>query len=292
MRIDGETPDTEYEESVGDARIAKLNQRVTIITILIPCLFGALLFFAYLNMKKDVDTTFSSEAEEVQKISEALESRFSELSAQSKALEDRFVERIDAVNKTITDLKGKVDKNRKRAATNRANNANKASKKTVSLSVAKIDASIAALQQDLAALLTEIKDLDSARKGELGRFSDALGVQRGASDSLRKELTDLSATQIDREELDAFLDDRQKSYQQNLDQVEQMLRAKLLAVQKKMSKLERTLLKTETSSRPIPKKVTSHVPATAPKPIPKPVEPSAEPPAVPESGTITEQDIH
>jgi chromosome segregation ATPase len=241
-------------------------------------------------MKKDVDTTFISEAQEVQKLSKVLESRFSELSLQSKTLEESFAEKIGVIDKTITDLKGKVKKNRKRAATNRANNANKASKKMVSASVARIDKAIDNLQHDLAALSKEIKDRDSARQGQLGRLADALDIQKEAADSLRKELAGLSATQIDKKKLTAILDSRQKTYHQKLNQVEEALTAKLIAIQREMRGLEHTPSKTEAFPLTTPKKVASPDPATVPKPIPA-VDAPPEPFPLSVPGTIIEQDI-
>lgn len=278
MRIDGEDTDTEYEEQIGDLRISKLSQRVTIITILIPCLFGAMLFFAYLNMKKDVDTTFISEAEEVRKLSKVFESRLSALSLENKTREESLAGKLSDIDKTIGSLKGKVEQNRKKANTITAT---KASKKAVSASVSKIDTSITGLQQDLVALSKEIKDLDTTLKGELGGLADALDQQEQDDEGLRKELVDLAVQ----------LDDLQKTYQQKLNQVKKVLEAKIVAVQKEIGRIERTQPKTESLPRTTPKKITSPAPATVPGPIPGPADAPAQSPVAPKPGTIIEQDI-
>ena len=42
--------DALYREEMKDLRVEKLNQRVAIITILIPCLIGVILFIAYRDL--------------------------------------------------------------------------------------------------------------------------------------------------------------------------------------------------------------------------------------------------
>jgi DNA repair exonuclease SbcCD ATPase subunit len=274
MSNDDEDADTEYEEQVGDLRISKLSQRVTIITILIPCLFGALLLFAYLNMKKDVDTTFISEAEEVQKLSDVLDSRLSALSLENKSHEEHFTQKLNDIDGAIGSLKGKVEKNRKRA---NSINAAKASKKTVSSSVSKIDASITGLQQDVAALSQEIKALDGTLKGELGRITEALDQQKETDGGLRKELKALAV----------LVEDRQRTLQRKLNQVEKTLKDKLRVVEKKISKTEGTPPKIDSSPRMPPGKVVSPVP----RPIPARTDTPDPTPAAPRPGTIIEQDI-
>ncbi|MEE8397634.1 MAG: hypothetical protein V3S89_01430 [Desulfobacterales bacterium] len=274
MSNDEEDADTEYEEQVGDLRISKLSQRVTIITVLIPCLFGALLLFAYLNMKKDVDTTFISEAEEVQKLSDVMDSRLSALSLENKTHEESFTEKLDDIDKAIGSLKGKVEKNRKRA---NSINAAKASKKTVSSSVSKINASIVGLQRDVATLSQEIRALDGTLEGELGRITEALDRQEETDGGLSKELKALAV----------LVEDRQKTFQRKLNRVEKTLKERLRAVQKKISRIEGTPPEIESSPRTPPGKVASPVP----RPISTPADTPAQTPAAPRPGTIIEQDI-
>ncbi len=51
---DNEITDSIYHQEINSLKIDKLSNRVTIISIIIPCLIGAILIFAYLDMKERV----------------------------------------------------------------------------------------------------------------------------------------------------------------------------------------------------------------------------------------------
>ena len=75
MDGDVEITDSIYQQEINSLKIDKLSNRVTIISIIIPCLIGAILIFGYLDMKErvvDVDITKNSQFE---KISQQLEEK-------------------------------------------------------------------------------------------------------------------------------------------------------------------------------------------------------------------------
>ena len=77
-----------YHEEINSLNIDKLSNRVTIISIIIPCLIGAILVFAYLDMKErvfDVDVTKQSQ---VDRISQQLEEKLNALDV--KIAKNRF----------------------------------------------------------------------------------------------------------------------------------------------------------------------------------------------------------
>ncbi len=73
IRIDDESPDTGFEEEIKDRRIEKLSQRITFVSILIPCLIAVILFVAYFDIKKRVGSMHSSG----EVVSQDLDSRLS-----------------------------------------------------------------------------------------------------------------------------------------------------------------------------------------------------------------------
>ncbi|MBT3177434.1 MAG: hypothetical protein HOG03_10805 [Desulfobacula sp.] len=77
-----------YHEELNTLKIDKLSNRVTIISIIIPCLIGAILIFGYLDMKErlvDVDVTKQSQ---VDRISQQLEDKLNALDV--KIARNRF----------------------------------------------------------------------------------------------------------------------------------------------------------------------------------------------------------
>ncbi|MCP4023065.1 MAG: hypothetical protein GY729_14585, partial [Desulfobacteraceae bacterium] len=63
--------DSSYHEEINTLKIDKLSNRVTIISIILPCIIGAIIVFAYLDMKErvvDVDTTKQNQVEQIAKL--------------------------------------------------------------------------------------------------------------------------------------------------------------------------------------------------------------------------------
>jgi len=99
-----------YHEEINSLNIDKLSNRVTIISIIIPCLIGAILVFAYLDMKErvfDVDVTKQSQ---VDKISKQLEEKLNALDV--KIAKNRFDldNKLPEFDKKSVSLEGKITK--------------------------------------------------------------------------------------------------------------------------------------------------------------------------------------
>lgn len=68
-----------YHEEINTLKIDKLSNRVTIISIIIPCLIGAILVFAYLDIKERVVDVDQTKQSQVDKISQQLEEKLNAL---------------------------------------------------------------------------------------------------------------------------------------------------------------------------------------------------------------------
>ena len=89
---DDEYADSLFREEMKDLRVEKLNQRVTIITILIPCLIGVILFIAYRDLTGKVSQSEFSGSKEVQALSEELEEKFAQLTKQDSEFQAKLAE--------------------------------------------------------------------------------------------------------------------------------------------------------------------------------------------------------
>jgi len=74
-----EIPSSPYHGDINTLKIDKLSNRVTIISIIIPCLIGAILIFAYLDMKERVVDVDQTKQSQVDKISQQLEEKLNAL---------------------------------------------------------------------------------------------------------------------------------------------------------------------------------------------------------------------
>ena len=281
IRLDGENPDTGLQQEVEDSRISKLNQKVTLISILLPCLIIAIVLFLYLDAKKEVTATFHTGSQEIQSLSQKIESRFSEVIMQNEKREDEFKQKIGALEKALADLTKKVNENSK---TVKNLDESKASKTSVSSSMTKLNSSLDSLNSDLETLSNEIKVLGKNLTGELDSLKVNLNSQNKKIEILQVNLSNLASSAISRKDLQRMLSDQKKIIQQEMeDKFDSIqLRINTLEGVKPSVQLPPQRNKNETDSlRP------TNVPESKPIQTGEPLKKSE----LPQSGTIIEQDI-
>ena len=88
FRMNSESAQPYLQEDVEDHRLKRLGRRVTILTILIPALFGLILFFGYQDLKKGYSNLRDTDMVEAEKLSQILNSKFSSISIQVAKLEE------------------------------------------------------------------------------------------------------------------------------------------------------------------------------------------------------------
>ena len=109
---DDQEPDEIYHEEMKDLRVEKLNQRITLITILLPCLVAVAIYFGYRDLTSRLHQSRDSGNLEVEKLStqmEELSKKFNEklvtfsttLSAQDQDFGNSISGKLNAMNKNI-----------------------------------------------------------------------------------------------------------------------------------------------------------------------------------------------
>jgi chromosome segregation ATPase len=99
-----------YRQEMKDLRIDKINQRVTIITILIPCLIGIVLYIAYRDITGKVTESEFMGSKEVQALSEELEKEFSALATQNSMFQTSLNAKIASLEKSTNGLNDALKK--------------------------------------------------------------------------------------------------------------------------------------------------------------------------------------
>jgi len=100
----------EYHREANTLRIEKLSNRVTLISIILPCLVFALLVFAYLDMKErvvDVDTTKKLQ---VEKVAQQLEEKFNGLDIRIAKIKYDFDQQLPLITKKEQELASQLAK--------------------------------------------------------------------------------------------------------------------------------------------------------------------------------------
>ena len=168
---DDQEPDEFYQEEMKDLRVEKLSQRITLISILLPCLIAVALYLGYRDLTSRVHMGRDNRDQEVRQLSnqmEVLSEKFNEkldtfsttMSSQDQKFSDSISDQlntinnnIDVLNKNMASLTGKLEQ---------AQNAIK------KLDKAKIDkksqaAVITKLEEELDLLKYEIQSLTNIR---------------------------------------------------------------------------------------------------------------------------------
>jgi len=273
MRLDGETPESGFQQEVDDLRISKLSQRVTLISILIPCLFLAIVLFLYIDAKKEVTATFHTGSKEIQSLSQKIEFQFSEMMVKNQQREEEFKQKIDALEKTLGELTKKVDENSK---TMKRIDESKASKTSVSSSVTKLNTTLDSLNAEFESLSNEIKTLGKNLAGETASLKENLNSQNKKMEILQVNQSNL------RKELQGVISDHKKSIQKEIED-------RLASIQQRINMLEGEKPSAELPAQNTQNKTNPPQSTRLPE-APPPREPSQKSGPAPR-GTIIEQDV-
>ncbi len=234
-------PDDVLREVPEDNRVARLSRRVTIITIVLPVLIGAAIYFLYDDLKKRVAQNQTYGTQSVESLAQTLDARVQEFSARIAPLETTVAERLTGIEKSIETLKARLDK---------ADSGLKSALGTLkTIESAKADKKE---QENLAGQVAALATQSAAREKDISeRLADLTAVtQKEVNDllRLRTEITTLSDNKIDRKTLSQELEKQQ----QNLTALSGTLDKKIAAFQNDLLKLERELRQLRQSPRPPP----------------------------------------
>ena len=225
---DDQEPETFYHEELKDLRVEKLSQRVTLLTILLPCLIAVTIYFGYQNLSGRVSQSHDTGSIEIQRLTEKLEDlskNFNEklitfsttLSTQDKDFGTTIEGRLFAINKNIAklqhDMKSlnhdmkSLNEDLKRGQKQNQDTidklkASKADKKSQAVAVEKINAVIKplkeeipklkALGQNLKAVSNSMDKLENNLTAKLEALAADSQQHAKNYDQLQASLTELS----------------------------------------------------------------------------------------------------
>lgn len=263
---DDEYPDSLYQEEMKDLRLEKINQRITIITILLPCLIGVILFIAYRDLTSRVSRSEFSGSKEVQALSEELEEKFKNIATQFTAIETTLDEKIKPIEKTLTDLKAdlkklnNIDENLKQnldksASTLKTISASKVDKKEHAAAIEKINNSLALIRKDLDALApinkeisslsSEMQAFDNRFKEELSSFSQKTTKTDNDLIQIRTDLENLADRKLDKTSLELEFLKARKNFERTLDETVIKLDRRMDSLLKRIKQLDRNMRQLE-----------------------------------------------
>ncbi len=272
--------DALFQEEMKDLRLEKLNQRVTIITILIPCLIGIILFIAYRELTGRVTETEFSGSKEVQALSDELEKKLSAISTQQSEFQATLTAKITGIEKTVSGLDQKlksVDATLsqvkqdldKTGAALKSVSASKVDKKDQKAAIEKINNTLVPIRRDLESLTplsqnisnlsnntkvlsSEVKAIDKRLQEELTSVTAAMSKTNQDLGQLESNLTDMGKEKIDQASLELEMLKAKKNLERTLDQELLKIQRRIDALLKRTKRLETNLKQLEATATTIP----------------------------------------
>lgn len=252
---------TGYHEEINTLKIDKLSNKVTIISIIIPLMIGAIIVFAYLDMKErvvDVDQTKQSQVEQItlefdQKISaldvKIAKNRFDlekelpplkeknvSLSGQIAKLNSNKVDQKTLktqISKLDTKIKNNASQHKTTLST--MERMNKETLTTINANQAQFDK----ISKEIKNEITQFSEEFDARLLELSDYQQQIGLLRKDLSLLDKKIAKIEQTQVSKT---TFQKEIQR-IQTLLEQKEAQLNAKIAQLEKKLSSTTKTLNK-------------------------------------------------
>jgi len=269
------------EKVSSNLTLKKLNQRLTVISILIPCLIAVIIMIVYSNLNKKVSGIQNSGSIKVQSLSKNLEEKLKTLSGKTDQLNvliknqsEQYEKKLSSVSRDIGKNKNSLKKSVKA----------KASRKDLNRHVKEITGKIEGLKKNISSFSSDIQALDSSLSGKIEKetkgFLDTVDVMTNDLNNLKQEISRLSDAGIDQKKLNYELNLQEKRYKTALQQAIVDLKKKISALRKKVEN-QKPARKASIKSAEDPLKI----------PLPK-TDTSLKPAAnAPKGNEIIEQDI-
>jgi chromosome segregation ATPase len=230
------------EEERQEQRLEKPNRRLTVFAILVPLVIGAMVAYAYVDLKTEFAAVKTGD---VQKLARDLDSRFSSLSLQSAKLEETLRGRLAEFEKTGSDLAAQQRDLEKRLT---ALGAALPDMKALQQAISEITAQLAPLAAQVAAVDGTLDTLTRSTRESvevLAALDQRLKTVEASAAQLSQDLAALSAAQLDRRELastvEAAVATERKRFQSRLAEMADLYGASINTLQQRTDQLERAV---------------------------------------------------
>ena len=270
---DEDRPESLLMERIEYQRFEKLNQRVTIITILIPILIGIMIFIGYRSIQEMVSQTQYMGAKELTSLAQSLESTISNISVKQAKLEESLagmladqekmeetvqdsLKKMEAtVQNSLKKMEATVQNSIKKTETSLAEvQAAKADKKDVAGELSGMDNKLATVQKDLKTgqekLQAEIKIIEKKMSDELAKSFETVNNVTTRIAECQADIGLLSAEKADKKLTEIALKNQEKYFQDQTSQLLRSLEIKIESLNAGIKELEKN--KSAMEKSPVP----------------------------------------
>jgi len=277
-----EAPDCHPD--INHIKIETLSKRITLISILLPCLMGIIIFFAYLDMRGKVADANLNKQTEVEKISQQFQEQLSALDV--KAEKNRFD--LESMDKKTVGMEGQIAKLTTSKAdgaaikdqlakldTQVSNNANqnKLTLQAIERVNKELLSSQAGIQSELDKNIKQMKeDLSTFKKGldsklaALGNYDQQLGELQKDLSLMDKKLKKMELDSLSQVKLDEKIRLLREELNTSITKLDKQVQSLDLKLTTNISRLQKDIDASNPSSSPVPQKT----------PVSEPVKPKPQ----------------
>ena len=216
IRLDNNDPEPLRFEGQEESRLDKLNQRVTLVAVFIPCLLLLMMAAGYIEFKKHLAENTSSSMAALSDLYKEMETRIKELSETMASVEGRLSAGLEKLAQTEKELarlksgyavieKNTVDKKDQEKALDEINARITAQVKPIADQIKPVSDNIAALQGRLASGDQKLADITEKMTARLRQAATASKQQDKTIREMQNRLAQLDRIKADNNTLKSSL---------------------------------------------------------------------------------------
>ncbi|MCG8632597.1 MAG: hypothetical protein MI863_02155 [Desulfobacterales bacterium] len=179
-----------YHQEINTLKIEKLSQRITIITIILPCIIIAVLAFAYIDMKERVVDVDETKGTQVAKMAQKLEEKMNALDVRIAKAKFQLDEKLPQVDKRSQSLENQLAKiSAAKADLKALNTAVAGLEKQIKANAGRDKATLASMQKSNKELLGAIKQNSAGFKSQADQLKEEMQLFKEEFDARLLELS-------------------------------------------------------------------------------------------------------
>jgi len=186
----GSLGSSDFHQEMNTLKIEKLSNRITIISVIIPCLIFAILVFAYLDIKERVVDVDMTKKLQVKKVAQQLEEKFNALDVRIAKIKFDFDKKLPLLTKKEEALENQVAKMATSKADLKTIEAAMANlNKKIQSNLGKNKSNLVAMEAINKELLASIKENNILFKEKTGLLKKDITLFKKKTGLLKKDIT-------------------------------------------------------------------------------------------------------
>jgi DNA repair exonuclease SbcCD ATPase subunit len=282
FNIGDEEPDVPFHDEDIKRRVNRLGQRVSFLTLLLPCLLAIGGYVAYRDLRLRATQVQTIEIQSFERRTTEADQKLNALAGRMGDFEAALTARLEGIRTLVASLQDEVRKAEGRIEKVdggvQASSAGKADRKDVIELAARTDAALASIGKELQAVGKDVQSLApfreelgsvAALRGDVGKVSDRLQklenslgkdltgiagyIERTKTDleKIKADVASLQTHKIDREAMDLEVLKTKRLYQMALDQEVGRIDRSIATLQRRLDQVEKAF-GARSSSSPLP----------------------------------------